>query len=110
MRNLFLVVGVVAFAAVAVAQDADPLAELAALGDAVASSGPEGGGSIRAKRDVDPAVAQRQGDPRNVEAKVEEVKGGKFPAVALRLKITKVGKSAGADAKKDSSVVIVPKL
>jgi hypothetical protein len=110
MRIIFLVVGFLGFGVIASAQSDDPLAELAALGDAVASSGPEGGGSIRAKREVDPAVAQRQGDARNYEAKVEEVKGGKFPVVALRLKIMKPAKQGVAEVKKDGMIVIVPKL
>ncbi len=122
MRFIVRVMAILAFSAapnVAPAQEgapaaeaeADPLAELAALGDAVAATGPEAGGSIRAKRDVDPAVAQRQSDPRNAEARVETVKIGKFPMVAVRLKITKGAKQGpGKDLAKNATIVIVPKL
>lgn len=90
-------------------EEGDPLAELAALGDAMASLGPEGGGSIRAKRDVDPKVAARRKDKRNLEARVESVKVGGFPTVALRIKVTRPAKSGpGKSVKRNSSLVIVP--
>ena len=89
----------------------DPLAELAALGDAVAEEGPEGGGSIRAKREVDKTLMARLKDKRNIEAKVEKVKLGKFPIVAVKLKITRPAKEgAGKAIKRNSSIVVVPNL
>lgn len=98
------------FAASLEAQD-DPLAELAALGSAVAETGPEGGGSIRAKKDADMTRQKRLKDPRNIEAKIEAVKTGRFPAVALRVKVLKPCKDGAAkDIKKDETVVLVPKM
>ena len=46
----------------------DPLAELAALGEEAVATGPEGGGSIRAKKDIDLSRQQRIKDPKNIEA------------------------------------------
>lgn len=101
-------------AAPAVAQegaDVDPLAELAALGDAMADAGPEGGGSIRAKRNVDPEEAQRRKDKRNIEARVEQLNTGKFPAVAVKLKVLKPAKEGeGKDIKRSQTLVVVPAL
>ncbi len=99
-------------AAPAAAQDeADPLAELAALGEEMSEGGPEGGGSIRAKRDVDPAIRARKGDKRNIQAKVQSIKMGAFPAVAIKLKITKSAKDgAGKDIKRNSTIVVMPTL
>jgi len=96
----------------AFAQDEeDPLAELAALGDAMADEGPEGGGSIRAKREVDPEIAKRKKDKRNLEGKVEEIKTGKFPNVAVKIKILKAAKEGeGKKVKRNESLVVVPQL
>ncbi len=90
----------------------DPLAELAALGDSVAESNTqEGGGSIRAKKDVDLTRDKRLKDVKNLEAKVESVKTGTFPLVAVVLKVIKPAKEgAGAGVKANETVVIVPKL
>jgi hypothetical protein len=90
----------------------DPLAELAALGDSVAESNTqEGGGSIRAKKDVDLTRDKRLKDGKNIEAKVESVKSKTFPIVALVLKVIKPAKEgAGAAVKANDTVIIVPKL
>ena len=106
------IVSVLFLAVTVEAQDEDdPLAELAALGDAIAETGPEGGGSIRAKRDIDPAIAKRMKDPRNVEGKVEVVKVGKFPAVAIKFNVTRSAKEgAGKDVPRNGSIVVLPKL
>ena len=61
VRGLTIALVLFVAATVDAQDDVDPLAELAALGDAIAETGPEGGGSIRAKRDVDPEVAKRSG-------------------------------------------------
>jgi len=105
-------VGVLFLSAQVSAQaDDDPLAELAALGDAMAEEGPEGGGSIRAKRDVDPAIAKRKGDKRNVEGKVQEIVSGKFPFVAVKIKVSRPAKEGdGSKFKKNELLVVVPKL
>jgi len=93
------------------AAEADPLAELAKLGDSVAETTQEGGGSIRAKKDVDLTRDKRIKDPRNLEAKVESVKTGAFPVVALKLKILKPSKEgAGKDLKANDVIVVTPKL
>jgi len=98
-------------ASVEAQEEDDPLAELAALGDAVAETGPEGGGSIRAKKDVDQEASKRLKDRRNLEAKVELVKVGAFPAVAVKLKVIKPAKEgAGKGVQKNSSLVVLPKL
>lgn len=88
---------------------ADPLAELAELGSAMADSSQQAGGSIRAKKDVDTTVLNRQNDPKNLEAKVEGVSLGKFPGAAIKLKIlTPAKEGAGKDLKKADSIVVVP--
>jgi hypothetical protein len=89
----------------------DPLAELAGLGDAIAATAPEGGGSIRAKRDASSDLLTRLQDNNNLQAKVEEVKNGKFPAVALRIKVIKApAKGKVAAAAKDATLVVVPAM
>ncbi|MEZ4271066.1 MAG: hypothetical protein R3C68_06430 [Myxococcota bacterium] len=93
------------------AQEEDPLAELAALGDAIAEMTPEGGGSIRAKRSVDTALQDRIKDKRNVEAKVDFVKQGKFPRAAVRVKVLNPAKQgAGKDVKKNDTLVLIPEM
>ena len=89
----------------------DPLAELAALGDAIADVGPEAGGSIRAKRMIDPALLQRQKDPNNLQARVETVRVGRFPAVALKVKVSRPAKEGpGKQIARNDSLVLLPKL
>jgi hypothetical protein len=107
-----LVISVLLLAAARVmAQGSDPLAELAALGNAVAETQPEAGGSIRAKKEGDVGRSQRINDPKTVEAKVDEVSTKAFPVVALRLKVQKPAKDgAGKDLKANDTVVVVPKL
>lgn len=89
----------------------DPLAELANLGDAIVETGPEGGGSIRAKEDADVTRTNRLNDKRNLDAKVEAVNHGKFPAVAIRVKVRKPAKEGkGKEIKKGQILVVVPKM
>ena len=121
MRKM-LIVGsaVLLMAGVAWAQDdadaeadaeLDPLAELAALGDAMADEGPEGGGSIRAKKDADLERTKRIKDKRNFEAKVQSVQGKSFPIVAVTVKVTKPGKDGpSAKVKRNEVIIVVPKL
>jgi hypothetical protein len=112
MRRIALALPVVlCIGSTARAAEADPLAELAKLGDSVAETAQEGGGSIRAKKDVDLTRDKRLKDPRNVEAKVESLKTGAFPAVALKLKVLKPSKEgAGKDLKANETIVVTPKL
>ena len=107
-----LVMGVILLAAARVlAQGSDPLAELAALGNAVGEAQPEAGGSIRAKKEGDVGRTQRLNDAKNVEAKVVEVNTKGFPVVALRLNVQKPAKEgAGKDVKSNDKIVVVPKL
>jgi hypothetical protein len=106
----FVALGMVLTAASVEAQDVDPLAELAALGEA-ASAGPEGGGSIRAKKDADLTSSQRLKDPKNLEGKVEEVSTKDFPLVAVILKVTAPAKEGEGKAQaKNTTLVVVPKL
>ena len=72
--------------------DYDPLAELSALGSALAELDQEAGGSIRAKKAVDLGRTQRLKDPRNLQAKVLKVKQAGFPLVALVLKVSRSAK------------------
>jgi len=105
------ILGVILLTATVGAQDEelDPLAELDILGEALADTGPEGGGSIRAKRELDKTVLARIKDKRNLEGKVDQVKRGKFPLVAVRLKVTRPAKDGpGKGIKKNSKLVVVP--
>ena len=91
--------------------DLDPLSELAALGDALADTGPEVGGSIRAKKDAQLAELQRLKAPENVEGRVEEVRRGRFPAVALRIRVLRPAQSGpGKELRRNAIVVVVPAL
>lgn len=87
----------------------DPLAELTALGDAMAAIGPEGGGSIRAKADVDPKVRARKRDKRNFDGRVDSIKVGSFPAVAVRVRVSRPAKDGpGKGLQRNALVVLVP--
>jgi hypothetical protein len=91
--------------------DADPLAELAALGTSLADTSLEAGGSIRAKRVGDKEAAKRLKDPRNAEVRVEEVRTGTFPLVALKVKVIQPAlQGPGAALKKNDVLVITPAL
>ncbi len=108
--SLFVVPVVLAVAAIAYAET-DPLAELASLGEAMAETTPEGGGSIRAKKEVDTTRQKRLKDPRNLEGKVESIKTGAFPAVAIKVRIAKPAKDGpGKSVKSGDAIVVVPKL
>lgn len=92
-------------------EDFDPLAELAELGDEAVDTGPEGGGSIRAKKDADLTRSKRVKDKRNIEAKVEEVITKSFPIVAIKVKVSKSAKEGeGAKIAKNTKLILVPKL
>ncbi len=92
-------------------EETDPLAELATLGDEAVDTGPEGGGSIRAKKDADLTRSTRLKDSKNLEAKVEKVSSKGFPIVAVTVTVTKSAKDgAGKDIAKNAKLVIVPKL
>jgi hypothetical protein len=91
--------------------DDDPLGELAAMADFLSDNGPDAGGSIRAKQEANVDRSKRLKDPRNITAKVEAVKRGVFPAVALKLKVSKSAKEGlGKDIAKNSVIVVVPDL
>ena len=93
------------------AMDVDPLAALAELGDAVADTGPEGGGSIRAKKDANLERAKRLKDKNNLEARVESTDTKGFPLVAISLKVSKPAKTGpGKELKKNTKIRVIPKL
>ena len=103
--------GVLLIGASVEAQDIDPLAELAALGEGAVATGPEGGGSIRAKKDADLTSSQRLKDGKNLEGKVETVSTKSFPLVAVTLKVTQPAKEGvGKDQAKNVTLVVVPQL
>jgi hypothetical protein len=107
MKKWFVLIALAT--SIAYAAEADPLAELAALGDQMTAVAPEGGGSIRAKRDVDVSKLDRLKDPENIEARVEELKMGRFPAVALRVRVVKPAQTGIAKSvKTNDSLVIFP--
>ncbi len=111
MRTMLTSAVAVLLIASSAAADDDPLAELASLGDSVAEASQEGGGSIRAKKEADLTRDKRLKDPQNLEAKVESVKAGKFPLVAVQLKILRPAKQGkGKEMKSNQSLVVVPKL
>jgi len=91
--------------------DYDPLAELSALGSALAEMDQEAGGSIRAKKAVDLGRTQRLKDPKNLQAKVVKVKQAGFPLVALVLKVSRSAKEGpGKGVKKNTQITVIPKL
>jgi hypothetical protein len=89
--------------------DYDPLAELSALGSALAEMDQEAGGSIRAKKAVDLGRTKRIKDDKNLQAKVLKVSQGAFPLVALVVKVSKAAKTGpGSKIKKNSTLTIIP--
>lgn len=99
----FPMVGATSFA------EDDPAAAMAALGDQLAMDNPEGGGSIRAKKDPDTKAAQRKASPDNLQARVVSLKKGAFPQVGLVLKVLKPAtKGAGKDIAKDAQLIVTP--
>ena len=80
------------------------------LGAALAQENPEGGGSIRAKKEPDMAAQQRKADKKNIQARVIAVKRGAFPNVALILKVSKPADDGPNKdkVKKDDQVVVSP--
>jgi hypothetical protein len=92
-------------------EELDPLAELAALGDEAVDTGPEGGGSIRAKKDADLSRTRRLKDPKNLEARVEEVITKGFPIVAVKVKVSRPAKEGeGKKIAKNTKLVLLPRL
>jgi len=92
-----------------VEMESDPLSELAALGEMFSDASPDGGGSIRAKQAADTEQVRRLKDKRNITAKVEAVKTGRFPTVALKVKVTRAAKEGdGKTIMKNTVLVVVP--
>lgn len=108
LASLILLMAAPAFAADA--KDPDPLAELSAMGNTLADNSQQGGGSIRAKRDVDASFFKRTKDPKNFEAKVEMVQQGKFPGAVVQLRVVVPAKEGpGKDLAKNDAVVVIPR-
>lgn len=80
------------------------------LGAALAQENPEGGGSIRAKKEPDLAAQTRKADKKNVQARVATVKRGAFPNVALILKVSKPAEDGPNKDKaaKDAQIIVSP--
>jgi hypothetical protein len=85
-------------ASLTLAGHADPLAELAGLGGAVAMDTPEGGGSIRASKPMavggGPRTLAAHDPGERFEAEVVAVRPGAFPQVKLELKMRKGGRKS----------------
>lgn len=96
------------FAVPAFADDA--ASAMQAMGDQLAQENPEGGGSIRAKKEPDTAAQARKNDKRNIQARVTGVKKGAFPQIALVVKVTKPAEDGPNKdkVKKDDQLIIVP--
>jgi len=89
----------------------DPLSELARLGDAMVDSAPEPDGSIRAGRPLAGEGEAAQPDPHLLQARVDAVKTGSFPNVALRVTVLRPAKRGPARAIRiQTSLVVVPRL
>lgn len=91
-------------AALSLEGQADPLADLAGLGGAVAvAETPEGGGSIRASKPSGKGFLARSikdHDPsERFEAEVVEVRRNEFPAATLRLKVARSAKTGPLNKK-----------
>jgi hypothetical protein len=96
---------------VSLSGEADPLAALAGLGGGQPSNEqPEGGGSIRAHKDMPmPGAAEQPANPavsskdhpaeELIEAEVLDVTRGAFPQVALKLKVKKEAKAGALKGK-----------
>jgi len=108
--KLSYMLSVVFFSSVAFAEDKDPAAAMAELGNQLAMENPEGGGSIRAKKEPDTAVQQRKNDKKNIQARVVSVKKGAFPQVGLVLKVSKPAEDGPNKdkVKKDDQIIVVP--
>jgi hypothetical protein len=94
----------------AFAEDKDPAAAMKDLGDQLAMENPEGGGSIRAKKEPDTSATQRKNDKKNLQARVISMKKGAFPQVALVLKVTKPAEDGPNKDKapKDAQIIVMP--
>src|SRR4051794_11264763 len=91
------------------AEEKDPAAAMQEMGEQLAMENPEGGGSIRAKKEPDMAAQQRKNDKRNLQARVVSVKKGSFPSVALVVKVSKPAEEGkGKEVAKDAQLIIVP--
>jgi len=109
MRITALTVGLLTLSLPAFAGD-DAASAMQAMGDQLAADNPEGGGSIRAKREPDTAALARKNDKRNITAKVVQAKKGTFPQVALVVKVTKAAEDGPNKdkVKKDDQLILFP--
>lgn len=109
MRLTVLSFGLLALSAPAFAAD-DAASAMQAMGDQLAADNPEGGGSIRAKKEPDTTAMARKNDKRNITAKVVGMKKGAFPQVALVVKVTKPADDGPNKdkVKKDDQLILAP--
>lgn len=91
---------------------ASVLEELQELGDAAAAEvEPSGGGSIRAKKEVELARANRLDRDGNLLAKVEALLRGRFPLVALRVRVIRAARTGkGAEVGTGAILVVAPEV
>ncbi len=91
--------------------DDDPLLALRSLGDALAEQAPEGGGSIRAKPEVDTSRAQMLAQPENLLAVVGEIQRGRFPLTAVKVRVLRPAQAgAGSRLQPGDELVLLPLL
>jgi hypothetical protein len=90
------------------ADDKDPASAMKDMGDQLAMENPEGGGSIRAKKEPDTSAVQRKNDKKNIQARVISIKKGAFPQVALVLKVVKPAEDGPNKSAKDAQIIVVP--
>jgi hypothetical protein len=93
------------------AEDKDAASAMQELGNQLAMENPEGGGSIRAKKEPDMAAQTRKNDKRNIQARVVSVKrADAFPQVALVVKVMKPAEDGPKKdkVKKDDQLIIMP--
>lgn len=110
MKKTSVLLAALLLAPAAFAEDKDPAAAMKDLGDQLAMENPEGGGSIRAKKDPDTSATQRKNDKKNLQARVISVKKAAFPQVAIVLKVTKPAEDGPNKDKaaKDAQIIVVP--
>lgn len=108
MKKTMLALSVLLLAPAALADDKDPASAMKDMGDQLAMENPEGGGSIRAKKEPDTSAVQRKNDKKNIQARVISIKKGAFPQVALVLKVTKPAEDGPNKSAKDAQLIVVP--
>lgn len=110
-KSLVLCSCMILFAGLAWAQEVDPFEELASLAATVAKNSVSGGGSIRAKRELDPELTKRLNDPRACQGRIEEKQLSEpFPQTIIKLRVRKLpAEGIAKDVKAGDLIVAIPK-